>query len=182
VPDPTRYPVEVFYSDEDEGFIAIARDLPGCSAFGNTQAEAVSEIRAAIEAWQAAAREANNPIPEPTRRADDALPNGRILLRVPRSLHASLIECAKMEGVSLNQHLVSVLSFSVSTTLYRQTQKIIASTHFVQGSTVMVNAVRGPVSPPQFHFYGGVTALVTDVIRDVRSLPVGVPVIPERVR
>ena len=124
VADVSRYPIEVFYSDEDGGFIAIAKDLPGCSAFGKTQAKAVAEIQDAIKAWQEAAKAAGNPVPEPSRHADDVLPSGKILLRVPRTLHASLIECAKKEAVSLNQYLVSVLSLSVGTTL--QTQHIVA--------------------------------------------------------
>lgn len=62
-----RYPAHVFYSEEDEGFIAIAPDLPGCSAFGDTQEEAVGELRDAIVAWQMAARHAGNPVPEPSQ-------------------------------------------------------------------------------------------------------------------
>lgn len=65
--EPQRYPAHVFYSEEDEGFIAIAPDLPGCSAFGDTQEEAVAELRDAIEAWQVAARQAGHPVPEPSR-------------------------------------------------------------------------------------------------------------------
>jgi predicted RNase H-like HicB family nuclease len=65
--DTTRYPARVFWSDEDEGFIAEAVDLPGCSAFGETQSEAIMELQNAIRAWIAAARAAGNAIPEPTR-------------------------------------------------------------------------------------------------------------------
>jgi len=110
VNDAQRYPAQVFYSDEDEGFIAIATDLPGCSAFGNTQEEAVAELRDAIDAWQMAAAKAGNPIPEPSRPHLDDLPSGKILLRLPRSLHAQLIERAKQENVSLNQHLIVSLA------------------------------------------------------------------------
>ena len=124
----SRYPIEVFYSEEDGGFIAIAKDLPGCSAFGKTQAKAVAEIQDAIKAWQEATKAAGNPVPEPSRPAEDeSLPSGKILVRVPRTLHASLIECAKKESVSLNQHLVSVLSASVGLTLVREAQRIVAS-------------------------------------------------------
>ena len=38
---PPNYLLEVFWSNEDEGFIAIAPDLPGCSAWGATEAEAL---------------------------------------------------------------------------------------------------------------------------------------------
>lgn len=114
--DPKRYPAEVFFSDEDEGYIALARDLPGCSAYGETQEGALSELQHAIEAWQVAAQAAGNPIPQPSKPVADPLPSGKILLRTPRSLHAALIEAAKRESVSLNQHLVSVLSASTAST------------------------------------------------------------------
>jgi predicted RNase H-like HicB family nuclease len=46
----TKYLIEFFWSDEDQGFIAIAPDLPGCSAFGDTAAEAVRELEDAQSA------------------------------------------------------------------------------------------------------------------------------------
>ena len=46
-----KYATEIFWSDEDEGYVAIAPDLPGCSAFGETMAQAAGEIEDAISAW-----------------------------------------------------------------------------------------------------------------------------------
>jgi len=40
-----KYPIEVFWSDEDEGYIAVVPDLAGCSAWGKTEAEAIREAR-----------------------------------------------------------------------------------------------------------------------------------------
>lgn len=51
-----RYPMEVFWSDEDEGFIAIAPDLPGASAWGKTEAAATKELYSAIDLWIRAAK------------------------------------------------------------------------------------------------------------------------------
>jgi antitoxin HicB len=51
-----KYLIEVFWSDDDEGYIAVVSDLPGCSAFGETPEAAVHEIGDAIEAWIAACR------------------------------------------------------------------------------------------------------------------------------
>ena len=45
------YTVEIHFSDEDEGYIATVSNLPGCSAFGKTRAEAAKEIEPAMEAW-----------------------------------------------------------------------------------------------------------------------------------
>jgi antitoxin HicB len=60
-----HYPANVFWSDEDEGFIALAPDLPGCSAFGDTQAEALLELQDAIAAWVQAAAVDGRPVPQP---------------------------------------------------------------------------------------------------------------------
>ena len=65
--DASRYPIQVFWSDDDAGFIATAPDLPGCSAFGQTQVEAVSEVKDAIDAWIEAMSAAGNPIPRPSK-------------------------------------------------------------------------------------------------------------------
>jgi len=43
--------IEVFWSDEDGGYIAIAPDLPGCSAFGDTPTEAIQEMEDAMASW-----------------------------------------------------------------------------------------------------------------------------------
>ena len=53
---PPRYATEIIYSDEDEGFIAVAPELPGCSAFGGTEEEALHEVKVAVSLWLEAAR------------------------------------------------------------------------------------------------------------------------------
>jgi len=60
-----RYTIIVFWSEEDAAWVADAPDLKSCSAFGNTPEEAVAELRVAMEAWLAAARDSGLPIPEP---------------------------------------------------------------------------------------------------------------------
>jgi predicted RNase H-like HicB family nuclease len=112
--ETNKYPAQVFFSEEDEGFIAIAPDLPGCSAFGATQEEALAELQVAIDVWRGAAAKAGNPIPLPSKPQADPLPSGKVLVRMPRSLHGQLIERAKAEDVSLNQLVVHLLSGVVS--------------------------------------------------------------------
>ena len=62
------YHINLFYSEQDGGYIADIPDLDACSAFGNTPAEALAEVLKAKEAWLAAAREAGKPIPPPRYR------------------------------------------------------------------------------------------------------------------
>jgi predicted RNase H-like HicB family nuclease len=62
------YAIVVFWSEEDGVRVADAPDLKSCSAFGDTPEQALSEVRVAMEAWLAAARENGLPIPEPRFR------------------------------------------------------------------------------------------------------------------
>jgi predicted RNase H-like HicB family nuclease len=62
------YHINVFYSDEDEGYIADIPDLTSCSAFGKTPEQALAEVAKAKTAWIEAAREAEKPVPEPRYR------------------------------------------------------------------------------------------------------------------
>ena len=62
------YHINVFFSDEDEGYIADIPDLESCSAFGATAEEALVEVEKARDAWLAAARDAGKPIPPPRYR------------------------------------------------------------------------------------------------------------------
>ncbi|MHA1644216.1 MAG: type II toxin-antitoxin system HicB family antitoxin [Candidatus Freyarchaeota archaeon] len=47
--------IEIFYSEKDEGYIAVVPELPDCSAFGETEEETLKEIKIAIELWTEAA-------------------------------------------------------------------------------------------------------------------------------
>lgn len=57
------YHINIFWSDEDGGYIADVPDLEACSAFGKTPAEALAEVERAKEAWLEAARAEGKPIP-----------------------------------------------------------------------------------------------------------------------
>ena len=62
------YHINICFSQEDEGYIADVPDLPMCSAFGKTPAEALAEVETAKQLWLDAARAEGKPIPEPTYR------------------------------------------------------------------------------------------------------------------
>ena len=64
----TDYHINVFYSDEDGGYIADIPDLESCAAFGTTPDQAVAEVQKAKAAWLASARETHRPIPPPAYR------------------------------------------------------------------------------------------------------------------
>lgn len=62
------YHINIFYSDEDKGYIADITDLRSCSAFGASPEEAVREIMIAKAAWLETARKRRKRIPKPTYR------------------------------------------------------------------------------------------------------------------
>lgn len=62
------YHVNIFFSDEDGGYIADIPDLVSCSAFGDTPEAALREVLEAKDAWLEAARQQGHPIPEPKYR------------------------------------------------------------------------------------------------------------------
>jgi predicted RNase H-like HicB family nuclease len=62
------YHINIFYSDEDQGYIADIPDLKGCSAWGATAIEAPQEMEIAKAAWIEAAEKEGIPIPEPHYR------------------------------------------------------------------------------------------------------------------
>lgn len=59
------YHINIFYSEEDGGYIADIPDLKACSAFGSSPEEALREVELAKSAWLDAARQAGKPVPEP---------------------------------------------------------------------------------------------------------------------
>jgi len=62
------YHINIFYSQEDDGYVADIPDLRYCSAFGRTSAEALSELEKAEAAWIETARAAGKRVPKPRDR------------------------------------------------------------------------------------------------------------------
>jgi len=62
------YHINIFYSDEDEGYIADIPDLIHCSAFGETPEQALAEAIKAKNAWIESARNSGKPISDPQYR------------------------------------------------------------------------------------------------------------------
>jgi predicted RNase H-like HicB family nuclease len=63
------YHINIFYSEEDEGYIADIPDPAFCSAFGRTPAEALAELETAKRLWLEAAAAEGKPIPQPRYRS-----------------------------------------------------------------------------------------------------------------
>lgn len=63
-----RYEIVIYWSDEDQSFIAEVPELPGCAADGDSYVEALANVDVIIREWIETARELGRPIPEPKGR------------------------------------------------------------------------------------------------------------------
>ena len=64
----SKYEIIIYWSDEDNAFIAEVPELPGCMADGETYQDALRNVEIIIEEWIETARELGRPIPEPKGR------------------------------------------------------------------------------------------------------------------
>ena len=64
----TKYEIILYWSTDDNAFIAEVPELPGCAADGLTRQEAVANAESMIQEWIETARELGRPIPEPKGR------------------------------------------------------------------------------------------------------------------
>ncbi|MCD8118081.1 MAG: type II toxin-antitoxin system HicB family antitoxin [Lachnospiraceae bacterium] len=101
------YRMEIVEDKDEGGYVVSIPDLPGCLTCGETIETAIANADDAKKAWLEAAIEEGLEIQEP-----DSLENysGQFKLRIPRSLHKSLAEHSKREGISMNQYCVYLLS------------------------------------------------------------------------
>lgn len=109
--DPHAYNITI-RRDSFEGeilFEARVKELPDLAEYGESYDEAYSLALDSIETAAEAFAEKGRKFPVAMIPADDF--SGRVTLRLPRSLHRVLADVSDKEGVSLNQHMVNVLSY-----------------------------------------------------------------------
>lgn len=99
--------------DGEPVFEARIRELPDVVEYADRADEAYDLALDSIETTAIVLAEQGRPMPPPFEPVDDY--SGRVTLRLPRSLHRSLADGAEAEGVSLNQHLVSMLAYQAGT-------------------------------------------------------------------
>ena len=66
--DSPKYTIMIYWSADDEAFVAEVPELSGCSADGTTSQEALSNVEIVIEEWIQTAKELGRPVPEPKGR------------------------------------------------------------------------------------------------------------------
>ena len=101
------YKLEIVPDLDEGGYIARYPELPGCITVGNSLEETVRNVLDAKREWLTAALEDGNTINEPISLEEYS---GQFKLRIPKSLHRSLAEHCKAEGISMNQYCLYLLT------------------------------------------------------------------------
>ena len=101
------YPFEILPLSKDEGggYAITFPDLAGCRSDGASPEKALENGRLALADWLAVATEFGDAVPAPFSSV-----SGRFVQRVPKSLHRQLVDEAKIDGVSLNTLVVSLVA------------------------------------------------------------------------
>jgi antitoxin HicB len=97
---------------DDQGIYYVARitEIPDLFGTGDSGEEALKDLNEVKPEWFETSLQMGHNIPEPINKSKAS---GKLVLRVPSSLHETLIETAKQEGVSLNQYMVAALARAV---------------------------------------------------------------------
>jgi len=64
----TKYEIIIYWSEEDQAFLAEVPELPGCMADGQSRQEALANAEVVIRQWVETAKELGRPIPSPKGR------------------------------------------------------------------------------------------------------------------
>lgn len=108
---PWHFCVEPSEWEGEKGYWAWVSELPNCSTFGRSQAEALSAVARLLPTYIKTAIRSNAVIPTPTNREAEAdKVGGKIVLRLPKSLHLGLKQAADKENTSLNQFALYALT------------------------------------------------------------------------
>ena len=103
------YRLEIIPDPDEGGYVARYPELPGCITVGETMESVAENAADAKKEWLEAALEEGTEIAEPDSLDDYS---GQFKLRIPRSLHRSLAQHSKKEGVSMNQYCVYLLAMN----------------------------------------------------------------------
>lgn len=107
---PYPFTIRPLLPEEGGGYLIEFPDLPGCMSDGETPEEAIENGKDAMEGWIYACRKLGRKVPKPGIPKSESRFSGKILQRLPKTLHARLAMRARQENVSLNQLILSLVA------------------------------------------------------------------------
>ena len=107
-----NYKIEVIEDKDEGGYALSCPELKGCITCADTLEKGFEMIADAKKSWFTACVEDGIEIPEPSHMEDYS---GQFKLRMPKSLHKTLAERSRQEGISMNQYCLYLLSSGATT-------------------------------------------------------------------
>lgn len=101
----------ILIPEEDGSFRAEIAEFPGCIALGETAPDAIANLEDAAFDWLMAALGNGQGIPPPFEANNDY--SGKLVVRLPKSLHKKAAWAAERDGVSLNQLILTSIAIAV---------------------------------------------------------------------
>ena len=153
----------VLIPDIDSGtYSAEILEFPGCIAQGDTPQEAYDNLEDTAKAWLEAALDLNQEIPPPSQTISYG---GRILLRLPKSLHRNASIFAQKEGVSLNQFVVSTIAEKVGahSLIDRLAERIDQRIHYIASN--VANTLVTSFSLTMFPYITGTIPPLSNLVK-----------------
>ena len=114
-----NYKIEVLKAEEGDGYVLHCPELKGCVTCADTIQQGFEMIEDAKKCWFTACIEDDIPIPEPSGIGEYS---GQFKLRMPKSLHKTLADRSRQEGISMNQYCLYLLSSGANTSYTPQKQ------------------------------------------------------------
>jgi len=105
-----KYAFNILWSEEDGEYVATCPAFPGLSALGETEEEALAEAKVALRLFIKTCEERGIPLPESESVQEYS---GQFRVRLPKSLHRQAAQLAAMDGISLNQVVISAVEARV---------------------------------------------------------------------
>ncbi|WP_029687553.1 type II toxin-antitoxin system HicB family antitoxin [Thermoanaerobacter sp. A7A] len=142
MPNELNYRVEIVKLSEEDGggYLAIVPRLHGCISDGETPEDALKNVQDAIKCWIKTAKEKGKKIPPEEEYREESEHSGKLLLRIPKSMHKTLSEMAEEEGVSLNNLIQNLLSFAIG---YKRAKKDISSDYRPVFNDIIIESLIG---------------------------------------
>jgi len=105
-----NYKIEILKAEEGMGYVLHCPELKGCITCADTIERGIEMIEDAKKCWFTACLEDGLVIPEPGGTEEYS---GQFKLRIPKSLHKTLAERSRQEGISMNQYCLYLLSSEI---------------------------------------------------------------------
>ena len=170
VADYIRLPyTRMLIPELDGSFRGEILELSGCFSIGDTPAEAYQSLETAALSWLEAAMQNGQPIPPPI---DVTEFSGRLVLRLPKSLHKKAHRLAQRDGVSLNQFIVTTIAEGVGDKNSAAHTAMQNQIGYIQGAFTFFQKIVSGSSPVFVKTQPGVSSFVLVKQEQFTAIPV----------